>query len=424
MTVEELAHRRRFVDTIRAEGFLHLDAVEAALLTVDRSAFAPGRPLSEVYGSGSVVTETDADGRGTSAVSAGWLQAVMLEASGLRPGMRVVEVGSGGYNASLLSQVVGAAGEVVSVDISGSVLERARAGMSSQVRPPENVVLLRADAWAPDVPDPGPIDSLVVTVDVWDLPWALVDRVHEGGTVVVPMRLDGLGVCLGLTKRGRALVGGIATAAGFVPATGQGSHAANYVWDRAHATALSSSCSLPLSSDQLDDVLSRGREVVRTGVLVEDVAVAELFLWLLSHGGSTALWGTGSGARVDGFTALSPRGTPAYLAPGRGFATLAVDKQGGPPFELTVAVYGDAGAEALEMVRVVREWEAWAERASGVDVRLRARSDADPSPAAPERTSVGWARVPDGSFELDEGRPGTVVHVGWGPTAVAGAAAD
>ena len=47
----------------------------------------------------------------TSSVSAPGMQAVMLEQAQVRPGMRVLEIGSGGYNAALLAELAGPAGQ-------------------------------------------------------------------------------------------------------------------------------------------------------------------------------------------------------------------------------------------------------------------------------------------------------------------------
>ncbi|MEU5398243.1 hypothetical protein ABZ348_02935 [Streptomyces sp. NPDC005963] len=60
-----------------------------------------------------------------SSVSAPWLVAMMLERLQIRPGDRVLEVGSGGYNAALLCHLVGPDGAVISRDIDPDVIERA-----------------------------------------------------------------------------------------------------------------------------------------------------------------------------------------------------------------------------------------------------------------------------------------------------------
>jgi len=50
-------------------------------------------------------------------LAAPWLQAMMIGQAGIAPGMRVLEIGSGGYNAALLREVVGASGSVTTVDV-------------------------------------------------------------------------------------------------------------------------------------------------------------------------------------------------------------------------------------------------------------------------------------------------------------------
>ena len=53
------------------------------------------------------------------------------------PGVRVLEIGSGGYNAELVGELVGERGQVTTVDIDPDVTERARASRSPGPRPDE-----------------------------------------------------------------------------------------------------------------------------------------------------------------------------------------------------------------------------------------------------------------------------------------------
>jgi protein-L-isoaspartate(D-aspartate) O-methyltransferase len=41
----------------------------------------------------------------------------MIRQADVQPGMRILEVGSGGYNAALLAEITGADGRVVSIDV-------------------------------------------------------------------------------------------------------------------------------------------------------------------------------------------------------------------------------------------------------------------------------------------------------------------
>jgi len=66
----------------------------------------PGTPLEVAYNADdSVITKRDASDAHLSSVSAPWLQARMIAQAGIGPGMRVLELGSGGFNAALLAEV-------------------------------------------------------------------------------------------------------------------------------------------------------------------------------------------------------------------------------------------------------------------------------------------------------------------------------
>jgi protein-L-isoaspartate(D-aspartate) O-methyltransferase len=85
--------------------------VRRALLAVPRHLFAgDDADLEAAYADQPIVTKCDERGVSLSSVSAPWLQAVMIGQAGLAPGMRVLEIGSGGYNAALLREVTGTVG--------------------------------------------------------------------------------------------------------------------------------------------------------------------------------------------------------------------------------------------------------------------------------------------------------------------------
>src|SRR5262245_57191173 len=124
-----LEFRHAMADKLRDAGMITLPAVEQAFRTVPRHLFVPdGTPLEVAYNTDDSVTiKTDEGGGVISSTSAPFIQARMIEQAGLGPGMRVLEIGSGGYNAALLAEIVGPDGWVVSVDIDPDVTGRARA---------------------------------------------------------------------------------------------------------------------------------------------------------------------------------------------------------------------------------------------------------------------------------------------------------
>lgn len=111
--------RNAMTSTLIADGYIDSPDVESAFRKVPREAFAPGDfPLNTVYDTREVLRgRRDATGTVLSSVSAPWMQARMIAQAGIQPGMSVLEIGSGGYNAALLAEITGTAGRVVSVDI-------------------------------------------------------------------------------------------------------------------------------------------------------------------------------------------------------------------------------------------------------------------------------------------------------------------
>src|SRR5262249_26268829 len=121
-TADETTHADALREAMVGE-LCELNAVRSGRVTdafraVPRHLFAPGEPLEGAYAAkGTLLTKRDARGVAVSTVSAAHIQALMLEQAQVEAGMRVLEIGSGGYNAALLAELVGDAGEVTTVDI-------------------------------------------------------------------------------------------------------------------------------------------------------------------------------------------------------------------------------------------------------------------------------------------------------------------
>ncbi|WP_143740530.1 methyltransferase domain-containing protein, partial [Micromonospora echinospora] len=178
--------RNRLIDRLLADGRITSPTVEAAFRRVPRHLFAPGGvSVNAAYADDVVITKRGPDGRATSSISAPWLQAMMLEAARLQPGGRVLEIGSGGYNAALIAEVVGPHGTVTSIDIDSDIVANARTALDLAGYP--NVHVAQADAdtgW----PAGAPYDAIIVTVEASDIPPAWTDQLAPDGVLVVPLR--------------------------------------------------------------------------------------------------------------------------------------------------------------------------------------------------------------------------------------------
>jgi len=214
--------RAGMVDELREEGAITSEPVAAAIAAVPRHLFAPGQPLEAAYAAqGIVVAKRGPDGRALSVMSAAHLQAVMLEQAEIEPGMSVLEVGSGGYNAALIQEIVGPSGKVTTVDIDPDITDRARACLAAAGYGAVGVVLGDAEA---GVPDSAPYDRIIVTAGAWDVPPAWIAQLSQRGRLVVPLRVRDVTRSVAFDRAGEGLVSRGYCLARFVPVRGQGAH--------------------------------------------------------------------------------------------------------------------------------------------------------------------------------------------------------
>ena len=127
------------------------------------------------------------DGKAISSSSMPSIMAIMLEMLNLQPGQRVLEIGAGtAYNAALMAHIVGATGEVVTIDIDEDIVQDARAHL--QAAGVENVQAMCSDGslgWA----EHAPYDSLILTVSSADIAPAWREQLRLGGRLVMPLQL-------------------------------------------------------------------------------------------------------------------------------------------------------------------------------------------------------------------------------------------
>lgn len=123
----------RMVNRLVERGFVQTARVEGAFRAVPRHIFLPGVPFDKVYSGNAILTRRGPDGLPYSSSSEVAIMAVMAEQLELEPGHRMLEIGAGtGYNAAILSALVGPEGRVTTMDLEwGSSSRSARAWPSS-----------------------------------------------------------------------------------------------------------------------------------------------------------------------------------------------------------------------------------------------------------------------------------------------------
>ena len=171
---QALAARAELVERLEAGGALRTPEVRAAFLRVQREVFVPGVAAAEgvaaVYGDVPLPTKRDARGAAVSSSSQPAVMAVMLEMLSVRPGHRVLEMGTGtGYNAALLGELVEASGRVVTVELDGDVGAAAEARLGSYGR---RIRVVRGDGHRGFAAG-APYDRIIVTASTATIPSAM-----------------------------------------------------------------------------------------------------------------------------------------------------------------------------------------------------------------------------------------------------------
>jgi protein-L-isoaspartate(D-aspartate) O-methyltransferase len=216
--------RSALVSKLRAEGVTTSQAIADAFMNVPRHVFVPTDTSPEDAYDANLAPRTKQDAHGVtiSSVSAPWLQAVMLQQAQVAPGMRCLEIGSTGYNAALLAEIVGREGHVVSVDIDPEVTDRASALLDATGYG-GRVTVMQADA-EHGVPGAGQFDAILVTVGAWDIPPAWLEQLTPNGVLVVPLVMAGITRSIAFHRKADHLVSSSAEVCGFVPMQGEGRH--------------------------------------------------------------------------------------------------------------------------------------------------------------------------------------------------------
>lgn len=109
----------------------------------------------------------------------------MLELLELKPGMKVLEVGSGsGYNAALMGKIVGSRGKVYSIEIIPALVDFAKANIKKARL--NNIEIILSDG-SEGYAKEAPYDRIIVTAAAPRIPEIYAEQLKEGGVLVIPV---------------------------------------------------------------------------------------------------------------------------------------------------------------------------------------------------------------------------------------------
>ena len=110
------------------------------------------------------------------------IQAAIIAAMGLEPGMRIMEIGTGsGYTAAVMSRL---AGRIITVERYRTLAEQARQRFDALGI--SNVIVRHADG-SNGLHNEGPFDRIVVWAAFESIPRFLLEQLSSGGLVIAPV---------------------------------------------------------------------------------------------------------------------------------------------------------------------------------------------------------------------------------------------
>ncbi|MGC5332849.1 methyltransferase, FxLD system [Micromonospora sp. DT62] len=371
--------RARLVDQLLADRRITSLAVEAAFRRVPRHLFATESvSIDAAYADDAVITRRGPDGRAASSISAPWLQAYMLEQAGLPLGARVLEVGSGGYNAALIADVVGASGMVVTVDIDSDVTDRARTGLNRTGY--RQVTVIHGDGEYGHQPS-APYDAIIVTVETADLPPAWLDQLAPAGVLLVPLRMRGMTRCLTLQRHEDHLLATAALQCGFVSMQGDGRNPTRRLVLRDDVVVVLDDTTPEVSLDALTAALQSPRLDAWSPVTItmqEGPSFESLHLWL---GSQPRLFGTLAvdRERYAGLVDPQDRFVCPTLLTADSFAYLAMRKIDDTTWQFGAHGFGpDADTLTTDMLDLIMVWEH--RHRHGPDPKITVHTNGTPPP--------------------------------------------
>ncbi|MCK4717044.1 MAG: protein-L-isoaspartate(D-aspartate) O-methyltransferase [Thermoplasmata archaeon] len=171
--------RRAMVEGLKLRRVLSSPIVEEALLSVPRHLFVPLSLKDSAY------QDTPLPIGNEQTISAPHMVSIMVEASGLRPGHKVLEIGAGsGYQAAVMAHVAGEEGHIYTMERLPGLMERARANLEAAGLEKRVTVLLGDGSLG--LPEHQPYDRIFVTCGAPKLPPPLFEQLAEGGMLLIP----------------------------------------------------------------------------------------------------------------------------------------------------------------------------------------------------------------------------------------------
>ena len=218
--------RLRLVENLCDAGVLRDQSVREAMEKVPRHRFLPGVPLEQAYADVAIPTHWR-DQIAISSASQPAIVAIMLQQLRVTPGANVLEIGAGtGYNAALLSDLVGATGSVTTLDIDPEIVAEATEHLAAAGY--TEVRIMTGDG-AAGWPEGAPYERIILTAGASDIAPAWFSQLRDEGVLVLPLWLGGVELSVAFRKEADSLMSESQTPCGFMRLRGEESSTEQWV---------------------------------------------------------------------------------------------------------------------------------------------------------------------------------------------------
>lgn len=174
--------RRELVSTLWDMGYIKTEKVKKAMLNVPREEFMTPETRDLAYLDRPIPLQHG------QTISAPHMVAMICEQLSLKPGMNVLEIGTGfGYNAAVVAEILGPEGHVYTVERIEALKERAEQNLNKTGF--TNVTVILGDGTG-GYPEKAPYDRIYATASAPKIPDPLMDQLKIGGRLLAPVGED------------------------------------------------------------------------------------------------------------------------------------------------------------------------------------------------------------------------------------------
>ena len=165
---------------LKETGAIRTAAVEDAFRAIDRARFVPEKAGDNAY-----LDTALPIGEGQT-ISQPTVVALCLEWLSVRPGDRVLDVGSGsGWTMALLARLVGPTGEVIGMERIPELVSFGSANLAKYDYPHAHIEMAGQELGKREA---APYDRILVSAAAEEIPDVLKAQLADGGRMVIPVR--------------------------------------------------------------------------------------------------------------------------------------------------------------------------------------------------------------------------------------------